>query len=313
MEMQMTQQVAANDPPRRPGRQPVLTAEIVGRCRLRLAEGSVSIAALAREHGVHPTTMRMACKGVTWNARNPAGMEPPDGKRRIPGYAAYFADEAGQIYSARQSDRLHPLTYGPSGKGLKVFLVPDGAAKGHTAQVHDLVCAAWYGARPSPEHRVLHADGDRKNNAKDNLSWAEPGSVPRAGGGAAGEAHGRAKLTDSDILEILAYGAIRERPADIARHKGVHPTTVSGILSRRLWSHVQIPEEGLPAVQPLPARLRTVPSGAAHGRAKLNDQQVAAIRGQLASKTNATLAEEHGVHPTTIARIRKGEGWRTQA
>lgn len=313
METYMTQQVAANDLPRRPGRQPVLTAEIVESCRARLAEGGVSIAALAREHGVHPTTMRMACKGVTWNARNPNQMAIPDGMRRIPGYSAYFADAAGGIFSARQSEQLHQLTFGTSGRGYKVFLVADGARKGHTAQVHDLVCAAWHGERPSAEHRVLHSDGDRRNNAKDNLSWAEPGSVPRAGGGAAGEAHGRAKLTDSDVLEILAYGAIRERPADIARHKGVHPTTVSGILSRRLWSHVEIPADGLPAVERLPARQRAVPSGAAHGRAKLNDEQVALIRAHLASKTNAALAEEHGVHPTTIARIRKGEGWRNHA
>ncbi len=304
--------LGATSPPRRPGRQPVLTAEIVESCRARLTDGTVTIAALAREYGVHPTTMRMACRGVTWNSRDPATVEPPEGMRRIPGYSAYFADEHGSIFSARQSNELHQLAYGPSGRGYKVFLVPDGANKGHTAQVHDLVCAAWHGERPSGDHRVLHADGNRRNNARDNLSWAEPGSVPRAGGGAAGEAHGRAKLTDADVLEILAYGAARERPADIARHKQVHPTTVSGILSRRLWSHVQIPETGLPAVQPLPKTGRVAPSGSNHGRAKLDETQVAAIRTELSRKTNVALAAEYGVHPTTIARIRKGEGWRTQ-
>lgn len=299
-------------PTRRPGRQPVLSADIVQRCKERLEAGGISIAALAREHGVHPTTMRMACRGVTWNSRDPASMEQPEGMRRIPGYSAYFADAEGGIHSARQSSQLHRLTYGPSGKGFKVFLVPDGAVKGHTAQVHDLVCAAWHGSRPSEQHRVLHADGDRRNNHRDNISWAEPGSVPRAGGGAAGEAHGRAKLTDGDVLRILAHAARGERPADIARHFGVHPTTVSGIISRRLWTHVEIPETGLPAVDPLPRAARTVPRGAAHGRAKLDEAQVDEIRRQLSSKTNAALAEEFGVHPTTIARIRKGEGWRTE-
>ena len=298
---------------RRPGRQPVLTAEIVETCRHRLLTEDVTIAALAREHGVHPTTMRMACKGVTWNARDPAQLDAPEGMQRIPGYSAYFADSSGQIYSARQSDELRPLTYGPSGRGYKVFLVPDGASKGHTAQVHDLVCAAWHGARPSPDHRVRHADGDRHNNARDNLSWAEPGEVPRSGGGAAGEAHGRAKLSDSDVLEILAYAERGARPADIARHKVVHPTTVSGIIQRRLWRHVQIPETGLPTVPDLAPTERAAPSGARHGRAKLNDEQVAAIRAELPRKTNVALAAEHGVHPTTIARIRSGMGWRNQA
>jgi hypothetical protein len=298
---------------RRPGRQPVLTTDIVAGCRTRLAASEVTIAALAREYGVHPTTMRMACKGVTWNSRDPASMEPPEGMRRIPGYSAYFADAQGAIYSARQSDELHALAYGPSGKGYKVFLVPDGATKGHTAQVHDLICAAWHGQRPSDQHRVLHADGDRRNNSSSNLDWAEPGSVPRAGGGAAGEAHGRAKLNDTDVLEILAYGQAGERPADIARHKGVHPTTVSGILHRRLWTHVEISEAGLPHVEPLPVADRLAPSGSAHGRAKLSDEQVEAIRAELLRKTNVALAAEYSVHPTTIARIRSGQGWRAQA
>ena len=297
---------------RRPGRQPVLTAEIVENCRARLVAGGTTIAALAREYGVHPTTMRMACKGETWNSRDPREIEPPENMRRIPGYSAYFADSDGNIHSARQSNSLHQLAVGPSGRGYKVFLLPDGAQKGHTAQVHDLVCAAWHGERPSAGHRVLHGDGDRRNNRPDNLSWAEPGSVPRAGGGAAGEAHGRAKLTDADILEILAYGAARERPADIARFKNVHPTTVSGIIRRRLWAHVQIPESGLPTVQPLPKLNRAAPSGSSHGRAKLNEENVASIRADLPRKSNVALAAEYNVHPTTIARIRKGEGWRIQ-
>ena len=58
---------------------------------------------------------------------------------------------------------------------------------------------------------------------------------------------------------------------------------------------------------------RVAPSGASHGRAKLSDEQVAAIRVDLPRKTNVSLAAEYGVHPTTIARIRSGAGWRSNA
>lgn len=297
---------------RRPGRQPVLTAEIVAGCRRRLQAGAATVASLAREHGVHPTTMRMACRGDTWRDPGQERPAPPAGMRPIPGYAGYYADAEGGIHSTRQSAQPRRLTYGTSGRGYKVFLIPDGAAKGHTAQVHNLVCAAWHGARPTETARVRHADGNRLNNAASNISWAEPGSIPRAGAGAAGERHGRAKLTAAEVLEVLAHGAAGERPADIARAKGIHPTTVSGILSRRLWAHVEIPAEGLPEVAPLLRLPRAAPSGAAHGRAKLSEATVARIRADLASKTNAQLAREHGVHATTIARIRRGDGWRTQ-
>lgn len=264
---------------------------------------------MAHEHGVHPTTMRGACKGITWQDRDPLTIEPPANTMRIPGYSAYFADIDGNIFSARQSDELRQLTLGSSGRGLKVFLVADGAEKGRTTQVHDLVCSAWHGERPSPDHRVLHADDDRINNKPANLSWTASINIPRQGGGAAGEAHGRSKLTDIDVLEILAYGAADERPADIARRKGIHPTTVSGILQRRLWSHVEIPEGGLPEIAALERATRTAPSGEMHGRAKLSQEQVTGIRTELGVKGNATLALEYGVHPTTISRIRSGQGW----
>ena len=235
---------------RQRGRLPVLTPEIVAACRTRLEAGQATIAALAREHGVHPTTMRMACRGVTWNKRDPLSVEVPANMRRIPGHSTYFADENGQIFSIRQSRDPRPLKYGKSGQSMKVFLVGDGSKKGHTAQVHDLVCAAWHGERPSPEHRVLHEDENRENNKASNLRWAVAAEVPRRGG-AAGEDHGRSKLTERDVLEILAYAKAHNRIASIARLKGVHPTTVSGIIARRLWSHVQIPESGLPEVGPI--------------------------------------------------------------
>jgi hypothetical protein len=304
----MTQQ----ETPRRPGRRPILTPEIVESCKARLAAESANdtIASLAREYNVHSTTMRMAVRGTTWANRDPASVPEPEGMRRIPGYSAYFADRRGDIYSARQSDSLKPLAFGASGKGRKVFLIADGAEKGHTAQVHDLICAAWHGPRPTDRHRVRHIDEDRTHNSPDNLAWGEPGEVPRSGGGATGEAHGRSKLTDADVLQVLAYAAAGERPADIARHKHVHPTTISGIVARRLWSHVQIPDGGLPAVAPLPHADRRVSSGQNHGRAKLNDAAVGRIRLSLPHKSNAELAKEEKVHPTTIARIRSGRGWR---
>lgn len=42
------------------------------------------------------------------------------------------------------------------------------------ASVHRLVCIAFHGQAPSPEHTVDHKDGNRKNNRADNLHWVVP-------------------------------------------------------------------------------------------------------------------------------------------
>jgi len=43
--------------------------------------------------------------------------------------------------------------------------------------VHVLVCTAFHGPPPSPDHEVNHKsdDGDRSNNCEDNLEWGTHG------------------------------------------------------------------------------------------------------------------------------------------
>jgi hypothetical protein len=40
--------------------------------------------------------------------------------------------------------------------------------------VHQIVCEAFHGPKPSPTHQVAHYDGTRFNNRADNLRWATP-------------------------------------------------------------------------------------------------------------------------------------------
>jgi hypothetical protein len=47
--------------------------------------------------------------------------------------------------------------------------------------LHRLVCTAWHGPPPTPEHRVTHKDSDPSNSQPDNLEWATPGeSIQRS-------------------------------------------------------------------------------------------------------------------------------------
>eukprot|EP00302_Diacronema_sp_CCMP2436_P020764 CAMPEP_0179964546 /NCGR_PEP_ID=MMETSP0983-20121128/31375_1 /TAXON_ID=483367 /ORGANISM="non described non described, Strain CCMP 2436" /LENGTH=238 /DNA_ID=CAMNT_0021877257 /DNA_START=158 /DNA_END=874 /DNA_ORIENTATION=- len=51
---------------------------------------------------------------------------------------------------------------------------------GKKYSLHSLVCAAWHGGPPTPEHsQVVHKDGDPSNNMPTNLEYATPGQVNR--------------------------------------------------------------------------------------------------------------------------------------
>jgi hypothetical protein len=44
--------------------------------------------------------------------------------------------------------------------------------KPRTFRVHRLVCEAFNGPQPSPQHEVAHNDNSRDNNVPSNLRWA---------------------------------------------------------------------------------------------------------------------------------------------
>jgi hypothetical protein len=50
-----------------------------------------------------------------------------------------------------------------------VRLTVDGKRK--KFRVHQLVCGAFHGPKPTPDHEVRHLDGDRTNNEARNLTW----------------------------------------------------------------------------------------------------------------------------------------------
>jgi hypothetical protein len=272
----------------------------------RQASGA-SYVSLAKAYGVHPTTIRMACVGLTWQGYKPVAIPP--WMRQVPEFSSYFAGENGKIYSIRQNGVPREMALGVSGSGLKVFVVPDGAAKGRTVQLHDLVCAAWHGERPSAAHRVAHADGDRRNNAASNLSWMLRAKAVNKVSSSVG-AHHRAKLTPAQVVEIRALAAAGSRKVDIAKVYQIHPYTVGGIVARKLWATLPDPDGGLPVVEALPKGPRVVLRGAVHGRARLTEDGVRGIRERFGVLRNkAAVAREFGVHPTTVTRIVTGAGW----
>jgi len=89
-------------------------------------------------------------------------MEPIDG------FPDYLVTTEGKIYSVKRGRYLLPNK--GNSDGYHLVLLPDGAGVRRGLLVHRLVAQAFI---PNPEQKccVNHVDGDRKNNAVDNLEW----------------------------------------------------------------------------------------------------------------------------------------------
>jgi hypothetical protein len=109
-----------------------------------------------------------------------------------------------------------------------------------SAYAHRLVCEAFHGPPPTPQHQAAHRDGNKLHNHFNNLRWATPleNSTDQIAHGTrpTGESCHNAKLTWGAVEEIRAqctgrYGEI----AKMARKYGVTHGCVWRALRRATW------------------------------------------------------------------------------
>lgn len=111
-----------------------------------------------------------------------------------------------------------------------------------TLYAHRIVCAAFHGPSPTVDHQCCHNDGDRHNNAADNLRWdtREANEADRIKHGTSnrGSRHGLSKLTEEQVQEIRHMLAARYTQQVIADRFGVSQAAISDIHVGRRWAHL---------------------------------------------------------------------------
>lgn len=156
-------------------------------------------------------------------------------------------------------------------------------------------------------HRENMADRDRKGRqARGGRHWTRlyPERVPfrvrkwgkrspaRAHGWGRGETHGRARLAEAQVRDILSRLAAGERQRDLAREYGVDQTTLSDIERGKSWTHLRLVAEA---------------ADRKHGNAKLTDDGARGVLVRLAAgEGQVRIARELGVSQTTVSRIKRG-------
>jgi len=185
----------------------------------------------------------------------------------FPSYAVSDRGEVMRIVDGHSSKAGRTLKQNMIHGYRYVGLCSDG--KVYSRRVNRLVCIAFYGDPPTPQHHAAHGDNDRANNTKANLRWAtssenmldkrahgtaptgdrngarlfperlargprngkhtKPENTPR------GERHGCAKLTTADVIAIRIDG----RPErQIAATYGVTRSAIRGVQKRMTWRHI---------------------------------------------------------------------------
>ncbi len=140
---------------------------------------------------------------------------------------------------------------GPSGKWLKPVIDQDGYhrvsvkinGKWYPRGIHAIVCAAFHGPAPTPEHHAAHRNDVKSDNRAENIRWATPAENNgsdrnRNGHTARGEISGNAKLTEEIVKKIRIEHAAGVSISELSRTYGVARSTICRIYARKTWGHV---------------------------------------------------------------------------
>lgn len=171
----------------------------------------------------------------------------------IPGYEGHYeVSRSGGIRSLKRNNfcgvcaRRKPLMMKPrvgNAGYLRVTLTKDGVAS--TYSVHRLVLTAFRGSA-TEGHEGCHLDGDRLNNALDNLQWGtkaeniqqrtEHGRLPR------GEQSRVSKLSEESVRSIRRRyrrtGYRNSNAGALAQEFGVSKSLIVQVVAGSIWTHV---------------------------------------------------------------------------
>jgi hypothetical protein len=120
-------------------------------------------------------------------------------------------------------------------------------ARKQLCTVHRLVALAFLPMPEQDQTQVNHLDGDKTHNRVANLAWASPSEnmkhavatgLSKGPPTAFGSLHPNAKLTEAEVMEIVARRRKGERLTHLAQAFGVCVSTIHAITSRQNWRHI---------------------------------------------------------------------------
>lgn len=157
----------------------------------------------------------------------------------IPGWdALYFVSSVGRVWSVRNKCVLRPRRHRDGHLEVNLF----NAGVCCMMKVHRLVLMAFVEPPPSHTSVARHLNDVPDDNRLVNLAWGTPrdntaDSIAN-GGFLQAERSPRAKLSNAQVLEIVARRTAGEKGRALADEFGVSPATICQIFKRVSWKSV---------------------------------------------------------------------------
>ncbi len=153
----------------------------------------------------------------------------------------YLCSIDGDVVST-SSGETKPIKLNPDSGGYLCFSYLKNGIQ-TTIKVHRFVVMIFLGDRSSEGLIVLHGDKGKLDNSLENLSWgtySDNNGIDRERDGTVqrGERHGRAKLTEEQVLQIpglRTQGLTQKAIGDLF---GVSEKQIRSILRGKTWAHV---------------------------------------------------------------------------
>jgi hypothetical protein len=163
----------------------------------------------------------------------------------VVGYEGLYAvTPGGEVWSCKQGSlgRWQKMSAHPTSKGYMRVALYDGGID-RLEKVATIVCTAFHGPKPTPLHEVRHLDGVNDRDVASNLAWGTHqenmkdcilhGTMPK------GETHWKAKLNETQVLEIRAlFASGNWSMLELAGKYAVSRMAINHICLRKTWKHI---------------------------------------------------------------------------
>ena len=165
----------------------------------------------------------------------------------LPTYAVTPKGEVFNVVAKRQLMPTNPLQAPKADPGRHLasqvhLALGDGRSK--TYYVSYLVLTAHVGPRPSTHHVAAHLNGVELDDRLANLRWMTYTELAarriKDRRTAKGSQHGRAKLTESEVVEIKRRLMSGDSPGEIAPDYAVARRLIAHIKSGGNWADVKV-------------------------------------------------------------------------
>lgn len=230
--------------------------------------------------------------------------------RTVPGFPRYAVGNDGTVWSSCKGGewrRLAQRRVGDMGYACVSIVRHDGRTLHR--KVGRLVLEAFVGPCPPGMEMRHYPDRDPMNSRLDNLSWSthlvnvrdsiNQGTFKTYHPN--GEGHPNAKLTNAQVLEIVARGNNGEPQALLAREFGICHQNIDEILDGSRWSSVT----GI-----IKTSTTRDKRGELNPSVKLREQDVLEIvRRKRDGESHAKIAKAIGISRPTVVGICNGYLW----